>query len=536
MPIPHPNGPSHASASPADTAAIKHGMSSLIRTTLWAGLVAILLGLGSVPWLCSNPARISQLIARAVPGLKADVSIGAATIGWTGPIVLEDVRIVPRNGAKQPLAIKRIQGSHGLAGMLLSLGDLGRFRVEGLKADIVFDANRDSNLTGLFVPETISRANAVPGSKASASQTAGDPAMPPPTATRSLVRFHVDLEGVQVNIRGPWAEEVWSSDPIDIHASLGPAAAGGFSEWSVQPVQLLRDAKLEASVAQGVLAYIVPAMADATRTSGRFSLRLDGATLPVGSPESARLSGLLEMHEVNLGPGPLVKDMLKSLPGRLQLPTSVRIADESAVEFRVADRRVWHKGLKFGVPLSQIGQRLDVHSSGSVGLDDKSLNLKLSLPLPAEMPADRPLLAALAGKTFSILIGGSLGEPKVNFDGSLRASAASIVSDRTRSTPAETASVPDQKTGTAEKLDQLKSNLPADIRSDPSTDAIIDLVGGIFDEVAKRRADRAAAVPEGLNDTADPQQPVPPRRGRLLRRLAQPPTPAQPVAPSPASP
>ncbi|MEI6037294.1 MAG: hypothetical protein WCQ91_05140, partial [Planctomycetota bacterium] len=142
----------------------------------------------------------------------------------------------------------------------------------------------------------------------------------------------------------------------------------------------------------------------------------------------------------------------------------------------------------------------------------------------------------LAGKTFSILIGGSLGEPKVNFDGSIRASAAAVVSDRAKPTVPETASSPDKKTGTAEKLDQLKSNLPADIRSDPSTDAIIDLVGGMIDEVAKRRADRAAAVAEGPDDTTDPQQPVPLRRGRLLRRLAQPPTPAPPVAPSPVSP
>jgi hypothetical protein len=45
---------------------------------------------------------------------------------------------------------------------------------------------------------------------------------------------------------------------------------------------------------------------------------------------------------------------------------------------------------------------------------------------------------------------------------------------------------------------------------------VIDLVGGVLDEVAKRRAERRAA------EVANPEA-VPPRRGGLLRRLAQPP-------------
>jgi len=309
-------------------------------------------------------------------------------------------------------------------------------------------------------------------------------------------------------------------------------------------------------------------MADAARTGGRFSLRLDGATFPVGAPEAARLSGVLSMHEVDMGPGPLTAKMLDSLPGRLDLPRSIRVADDSDVEFHLADRRVWHKGLEFGIPLAKPGQRLDINSSGSVGLDDKSLDLKLALPVPADLPADRPLLASLAGKSISLGIGGVLGEPKVNFDGSIRATAGNVVADlvdrlrnpgqpappRPAQAPApkwvppqveapaveapqadaksppdsaaarakddKDAAAPRSPTNTAERLDELKSKLPSDVANDPSAAAVIDLVGGVLDEVAKRRAERAAANAD--NPQAAPP-PAPRRGGRLLRRLAQPP-------------
>ena len=193
-------------------------------------------------WLASDPSRLSRLIARAVPGLQADVTIGKAQIGWSGPIVIENLRVVPRNGARPPVSIKRIEGSHGLAAMLLSVGDLGRFRVEGLEADVVFDANRDSNLTGLFLPPPASGSTGPAGPR------------------KSPVRVRFEVEDAIAKIEGPWAPDVWVSDPTDIKARLAPSPDGNFSEWTVDRVQLLKDAKLEANVAQGVLAYIAPVM------------------------------------------------------------------------------------------------------------------------------------------------------------------------------------------------------------------------------------------------------------------------------------
>jgi hypothetical protein len=70
---------------------------------------------------------------------------------------------------------------------------------------------------------------------------------------------------------------------------------------------------------------------------------------------------------------------------------------------------------------------------------------------------------------------------------------------------------------------------PADEKKDATAEAVIDLVGGVLSEVAKRRAERQAA--EG----AQPEQAPPARRGRLLRRLMQPQAPSPVAPPAPAA-
>lgn len=493
--------------------------SPLVTASLWTAAAIVILGVGAIPWLASDPGRLTRLIARAVPGLEADVAIGRAQIGWSGPIVIEDVRVVPRNAARPPLSIRRIEGNHGLLAMLLSGGDLGTLRIEGLEADVVFDTDRTSNLTGLLTPATNTG-----GSRVEAAPR------------RSPVRLRLEIEDAIARISGPWAAEPWVSEPTDVKVALGPLPDGSASAWTIDRVDLLRDATLEANVAQGVLAYIAPVLADATRTSGRFSLRLDGARLPVGQPAAGELAGVLSMHEVVVGPGPLVEGMFRSLPGQLPPPPTIRVADESHVSFRLAERRVWHDGLEFGVPLAKPGQRLDVRSQGSVGLDDRSLDLKLTLPIPADLPQDKPLLAALAGKTVSLGVGGSLGQPRINFDGSIKAAAGQVVTDlidRLRDGPKPqpdaNAQFPSERRREIPRDDEAQEDgaaaSPAARSADDTTEAIIDIVGGVLDEVAKRRAERRAA--EAANPDA-----APPRRGRLRDRLLGP-APATGQAPPP---
>ncbi len=542
------------------------------RASVWSLLgwlvsglvVAVVVTIACLPWLLGSPDRVSRVVAAAFPELQADVKLGGVQIGWFGPLTLDGLELVPRDGGKAPVTIRRVEVGNGLAGILLSAGDLGRVRIEGLEADLVFDRNHRSNLDTILPPD--------------GPAPAGDP-RPPRGPRRAAVRLRLDVEDAIVKISGPWASDQWVSDPIDLQATLANAA-DGYAEWTIAPVQLLTQSELSQPVAHEVLAYIVPVLADATRTSGRFSLRLDGARLPVGRPEQAELAGLLAMHEVNLGPGPLVENMFRSMPLGLGPPPTVRIADESNVVFHLADRRIWHRGLEFGLPLKKPGQRLDVQSQGSVGLADRSLDLKLTLPIPADLPQDRPLIAALAGKQISLGVGGVLGDPKVIFDGSIKAAAGEVLVDlidrlrdgprpqsaqpqppapdrgppppgwspekapppaaATSTTPSAATEAP-TTTGTAaattaapvtprEKAEALAEEAARKAGAEPGTaEAIVDIVGGVLDEVARRRAERRAA------EAANPGQAPPPRRGRLLPRRLPPAsdTPA-PAAPAPA--
>jgi len=121
----------------------------------WAAVAVVLLGAGSVPWMLSEPQRLSSLLAALAPELDADIVIGGARVGWTGPILLEDVRIVPRRGAVEPIVIREIEVEHGLARIALSLGDLGRVRIQSPRVRVVFNADRTSNLSTLARPRDV---------------------------------------------------------------------------------------------------------------------------------------------------------------------------------------------------------------------------------------------------------------------------------------------------------------------------------------------------------------------------------------------
>ncbi len=566
---------------------------SLVRWIFSSLLVALVAAFACLPWLVGTPERVTKLVAAAIPELAADVKPARVRLGWLGPIVLEDLAIVPRNGDRTPLEVRRVEVEHGLAGILLSAGDLGRVRIEGLQADIVFDKDHRTNLDSILPPREPGQAPQGKGPR------------------RAAIALRLDVDDAVVRISGPWTSDPWVSEPIDAKATLANGA-DGYAAWTIEPVQLLKQAQLQQTVAHEVLAYIVPVFADAARTSGRFSLRLDGATFPVGRPEEAKLAGLLQMHEVVLGPGPLVENMFRSLPFNLPPPPTIRITDEADVAFHLADRRMWHEGLEFGIPLKKSGQRLDVRSQGSVGLDDRSLDLKLSLPIPADLPQDRPLVAALAGKQVSLGVGGVLGEPKVIFDGSIKDAAGQVVVDlidrlrngprpqpqarpadaspvqppprggtsgarapaanagpplprwtpggitsppsgssakdaATTSDTADSTTTPDaadsattpstDDTGTSpaaetprDKAEKIAADAAAKAGVNPDTaDAIADVVGGVLEEVARRRAERRAA------EAANPEQ-VPPRRGRLFQRRAPPSLQQTPPAAPPAAP
>ena len=535
---PTPAEPAPA-APPADGPTPRHSFSGALLTTGIVLLAVACIIVVLLPQWLVSPAGIRQVIIRSIPQLQGDVEVDAASIGWFTPLAIDGIRLVPADTTTPPLVIEQIRGERSMFDILQHGGRLGDVTVTGLAFNLVFDEQHISNLQ-----RTVGK----PPTRPQPAATGPEPPATAPADPTGDERVRIRVADARMRITGPWSESTWESEPIDVEASLRRNAAG-VREWSLTPVTLLDHARLEPSVAAGVLAYAAPILAGTTRSSGEFSLVIDEARWPAGRGDEATVAGTLTLHAVDVGPGPLVEDVVAALPGRLPAPPTIRVAEASQVQFRQANRRVWHDGLAFGLPLGGEGRRLDIESSGSVGLDDRSVDLTLALPIPADLPQDRPLLAALAGKTLRVMVEGSLDEPRLKLDESLKQTATAVAADVLESlrrpkpageepsgqpndsaasdTPTEQKAAPSHddrasKTGTAAKLDQLKGMLPPEISNDPATDTVIDAVGGILDEVARRRAEKAAKAknrteqsPAAADAAAKKDRPA----RRLLRKL-----------------
>ena len=164
------------------------------------------------------------------------------------------------------------------------------------------------------------------------------------------------------------------------------------------------------------LKYIAPAAAEATETQGELSLDLDGAKIPLFKPETADIGGRLEVHSLQVSPGPtarafiLLAEQIRALverrPPPVELsrnPTLLAINDQQIV-FRMLDGRVYHQGMTMNVG------NVTIRTHGLVGLDE-SLNLVADVPVKAEWFGGGAVPAGLKDQTFQIPIGGTLRQP-----------------------------------------------------------------------------------------------------------------------------
>ncbi len=312
------------------------------------------------------------------------------------------------------------KATQGLLEIIRKGGRLGLITVNDTEIHLAYDENHVSNLQ-----ETV-------GIEPQPRQLSNQPenSTPPPQQPTgpSDERVRIAVKDARVRIDGPWTSTPWESDAIDVEAVLNQYT-DGTKEWALTPVTLLDHAQLNPSVAAGALAYAAPILANTTRASGEFSLVIDEARWIAGEEKTATIDGNLTLHAVDIGPGPMVAKIIAALPGQLPVPPTVRIAESSKVHFRKSDRRIRHEGLAFGIPLKTSGDRLDITSEGSVGIDDRSIDLTLSLPIPDSLPTDRPLFAALAGKTIKASVEGTLDDPKLQLDASLKRTAADVATD-----------------------------------------------------------------------------------------------------------
>ncbi len=184
---------------------------------------------------------------------------------------------------------------------------------------------------------------------------------------------------------------------------------------------LLTQLRFTPEITSRFIKYAIPTFADAAQIDGQFSVDLDGGRLPIDDLAGGDIGGRLQVHSVEVLPGPLAQQILgigkqieDLLGGRLPLPGQSVATDRSlitlkdqTIDVRMVNRRVWHRGLQF------LAGKVPIITSGSVGFDE-TVDMLVEFTVPNEGVGKGPLAHAVKGKTFKVPVSGTLGKFKLD--------------------------------------------------------------------------------------------------------------------------
>ncbi len=216
------------------------------------------------------------------------------------------------------------------------------------------------------------------------------------------------------------------ADPLQVAVSSGSLTTQFATRldpppalWRVSPGPLVTNVEVTPQISTRMLKYIAPVLADATRSQGVFSLKLDAAGGPIEPLRQMSVRGQLDARNVLVTPGPTTAQLVglakqvealvknndpTALLGRPASETTLLSIGQRTINFKVENGRVHHDGLEF-----QVGG-VTIQSAGSVGLDE-TLDIVLTVPIQDAWVAGRPLMGSLQGKSIQIPVRGTLGRP-----------------------------------------------------------------------------------------------------------------------------
>lgn len=227
------------------------------------------------------------------------------------------------------------------------------------------------------------------------------------------------------NIDAKLAKGIVSVAPLNVDVSEGRLlAAPSVHLYEPNfPLVMAKGAVVEKvritpELCRGWLKYVAPLLADATRAEGKFSLDLEGGTVPLLQPEGMDVGGILSIHEAQIGPGPLamtylnlamqVKSILAGKPGQsasIDPNKGWVLLPEQQVEMRAVGGRVHHRGLSMHV------KDVVIRTEGSVGFD-QTLNLVAAIPVQDKWIEKDKLPPLFKGQTIYVPIRGHISDPK----------------------------------------------------------------------------------------------------------------------------
>jgi translocation and assembly module TamB len=181
--------------------------------------------------------------------------------------------------------------------------------------------------------------------------------------------------------------------------------------------KVLDHIRLSPELCSGWLKFVVPALADSAQVEGKFSLDVNGASVPLTAPTMGKIDASLAVHQVQVRPGPLALKIVSAIDQIQTIISRRPLGDlskdvwlempEQHIPFKMEQGRVYHEGLTFTV------KNVAVKTSGSVGLDE-TLQLVAEIPLRDEWLGNQKVFAGLKGQTVRIPINGTLTSPQLD--------------------------------------------------------------------------------------------------------------------------
>ncbi len=222
------------------------------------------------------------------------------------------------------------------------------------------------------------------------------------------------------------ADGTLTFQPVDVAVAGGQLLLAPVLRLSALPAEidlpagpLLSNVQLSEQVCAHALKFIAPVFAEVTRTEGQFSVTLQGGRLPLADATAGDVAGQMLVQSAQMRPGPILQTLAgfaQQVEGILQgkVPfanqakaVSLVKIENQTVDFRLVDRRVYHRGLQFVVGGVTITTR------GSVGLDE-TIAVLAEIPMPAGLLAKQANPADPEKQTLKIPITGTLKNYKID--------------------------------------------------------------------------------------------------------------------------
>lgn len=175
---------------------------------------------------------------------------------------------------------------------------------------------------------------------------------------------------------------------------------------------IIEHAKLTPVACADAIGYVLPAFAKATETAGTISFDLDQNRVPLAAPEKATMSGRLTLHEVQVGPGPVISEIML-LSGAKSSTFSLNPDNQpQVVPVRLENGWIYHEKLTLAT------KNFTMTTSGRVSLNGE-LEMIADVPLPdtdiGPLLKNNPKLRdALAKKRIQLPVRGTIHKPKLD--------------------------------------------------------------------------------------------------------------------------